>query len=120
MCYSDIDSSEGTQVLSEEELEKMRVLRPFLIKEMNVESLLDPLLTAGCIHDRHVAAIKQYKTKEEMNGELLDILKRRSISQYKQFIKCLHETNQQHVINKIENCQGELLVYKYINICQGK
>jgi len=96
--------------LDDDELEKLRVVRQLLVKEMNGESLLAPLMMSKCINALHLSAIMEYDTTEGINGELLDIVQRRGVHQYKQFLQCLHDTGQDHIVQQINNCKGKSMI----------
>ena len=96
-------------MLTDEEQEKLFALRSFLTTEINIETV-NLLVTTGCISDGHMSAINKYTTQTGMNGELLDILRRRSLAQYKLFIQCLRETKQDHVIHRLERYNRKHIV----------
>ena len=83
------------QLLTRTERENLRYLNSVLVEDINVDPLLDPLLNIGCITSDDVHRIK-YRSKEEVNRVLLEILMRRSRGQYKQFKECLRMNNQLH------------------------
>ena len=54
-----------------------------------------------------MSAIEKHATDAARNTQLLDILMKRSLPQYKQFVKCLHETGQHDVVQQIDNYRGK-------------
>ena len=91
--------------LTDIELEKLIALRSFLIREIK-PNLLESLLDVGCINNAHMSAITKHETGAARNKQLLDILKKRSLPQYKQFMNCLSETGQHHVVQQMEDYRG--------------
>jgi len=54
--------------------------------------------------------IRMHATRHERIRELLDIIKRRSLAQYKQFVECVRATNQEHVIRVLESIGGSVIL----------
>ena len=96
-------------MISEEDVEALRVLEPFLLEELDVPILLCPLLTTGCLCTGHVDAI-QYRSKKEKNKGLLKILKCTTVSQYKEFIVYLRQTGQLDLANFIASSKGKSVI----------
>jgi len=90
------------RLLTDEELEKLRVLEPVLVDMMDT-SVVNALLKTVCISAGHVQAIMKQTSDRDKNEELLNIMKHRSFAPYKQFIQCLHETHQTQVIHLIDS-----------------
>jgi len=91
-----------SELLTDKELEKLRVLEPVLVDMMDI-SVVNALLKTRCISAGHVQAIVKQTSDRDKNGELLNIIKHRSFAQYKQFIQCLHETHQNQVIHLLDS-----------------
>ena len=103
-CYVDsVDVDE--QLLTEAGQGNRLYQHRWLVEDMNVDPLLDPLLNIGCITSDDVHRIK-YRPKEEMNRVLLEILMRRSRGQYKQFKECLRMNNQLHIVDRLDCHKG--------------
>ena len=64
---------------------------------MDCSDLLARLYAAQVINKRQREAISAKPTDTEKNEVLLDILRRRSIDDYRQVVRCLHESKQSHV-----------------------
>jgi len=105
-CVSGDDKSDSNKPLTEEELEAIITLSPYLVCEMKFD-ISRALQVAGCISVEHMTAITKKKKEEEANRKLLDILKKRSSAQYKQFVQCLRETGQLDIVKRIERHQGK-------------
>jgi hypothetical protein len=65
--------------------------------------LLDELLSVGCINDRHRESVMAEKTNSAKNDCLLSIMRRRSISDFKNFIQCLLKTKQHRVASLLSS-----------------
>jgi len=76
------------------------------VDEITVEELLDSLLSADCISDKHLEIINDLTSRRNKIRELLDILQRRSYAQYKLFVECVHLTNPYHVARALESNGG--------------
>ena len=101
VCIITDKTISDNRLMADEEQEKLFALRSYLMTEINTETV-KLLVTTGCISDGHMSAINKSATQTEMNGELLDILRRRNLVQYKLFIQCLREAKQDHVIHLLE------------------
>jgi len=64
---------------------------------VDCSDLLARLYAAQVINKRQREAISAKPTDTEKNEVLLDILRRRSIDDYRQVVRCLHESKQSHV-----------------------
>jgi hypothetical protein len=69
----------------------------------SVNGLLDELLLAGCISREHQRSIESRETCVGKNEALLSILKRRSIRDYKGFIRCLKTSKQCQIVSLLES-----------------
>jgi len=96
------------RMITDEELEKLKVLEPVLVDILDT-SVVNALLKTGCISAGHVQAIMKQTSDRRKNGELLNIMKHRSFAQYKQFIQCLHETHQTQVIHLLASYKRNVI-----------
>ena len=62
--------------LQDEEIHKLRVLRPFLVDNICLIGLLDQLLANGCISRKQFTGITQHASDDNKIREMLDILER--------------------------------------------
>ena len=93
--------------LTEIERKYLRSKHKFLVDELFLEyGLLAALLAVNCLNDRHVDGIKTHINRPDQIGELLDIMKRRSFAQYKQFVECVRATHQEHVVRVFDSEGG--------------
>lgn len=58
-----------------------------------VNGLLDELYSAKCINNQHQQRIEARDTDERKNHLLLSIIRRKSVGDYRRFLRCLQETN---------------------------
>jgi len=101
-----IHSSNRNRPLTAQELGKFRMNRAILITEITIKELTDSLYAVGCINMRHKAEIEQHKNSYDKICQLLDIIQRRSFTQYQLFLGCLRSTHQQHVCDLLERDGG--------------
>jgi len=99
--------------LTESERNRLRSKRKFLVDEMTVEGLLNSLLSADCISDKHLETINDLTSRRNKIRELIDILQRRSIAQYKQFVECVRLNNQDHVAHALES-NGGMVTFSFL------
>ena len=92
--------------LQDEEMRKLRVLRPFLVDNICLDGLLDQLLANGCISRMQFDGIRQHASDANKIREMLDILERRSYEQLKVFVSCLKSTHQKQIAQEIESTGG--------------
>jgi len=111
---SDIDSSNKDRPLTDDELRKFRSKRIFLVKEISLNGLLDSLYAVGCINEMHKEAVEEINNRHEKIRRLLDIIQRRSFTQYQLFLSCLRSIHQQHVSDLLERDGGK---YVYNILC---
>jgi len=95
--------------LTEDELTKFRSKRIFLVKEISLNGLLDSLYAVGCINEMHKEAVEEINNRHEEIRQLLDIIQRRSFTQYQLFLSCLRSTHQEHVCDLLEKDGGKSL-----------
>ena len=92
--------------LQDEEIHKLRVLRPFLVDNICIDGLLDELLPKGCISRMQLNGIAQQAGDDNKIREMLDILERRSYAHLKTFVSCLKSTHQEQIAHHIERTGG--------------
>jgi len=89
-----------------------------LIDEISINhGLLDSLYQAGCINKKHMAGIKKHRDDNDKIRQLLDIIQRRTFTQYQLFLGCLRSTYQEHVCDLLERVGGNnvyiTIIYMY-------
>ena len=97
--------------LQDEEIDKLRVLRPFLVDNICLDGLLDQLLAMGCISRKQLTGITQPADDYNKIREMLDIVERRSYEQLKVFVGCLKSTHQEQIAQEIEGTGGEYCLF---------
>ena len=95
--------------LQDEEIRKLRVLRPFLVDNICLDGLIDQLLANGYISRMQFDGIGQQQQASDANKirEMLNILERRSYEHLKVFVSCLKSTHQEQIVQEIEGTGGE-------------
>ena len=93
--------------LHDEEIRKLRVLRPFLVDNICLDELLDQLLAKGCISRKQLTGITQHASNDNKIREMLDILERRCYEHLKVFVSCLKSTHQEQIAQEIVGTGGE-------------
>src|SRR6218665_263037 len=87
----------GDWPLTENELSILDANQESLVDLVDCSELLTSLYSAKVINGRQRETISSEPTNHRRNEVLLDILRRRSIDDYRQVIRCLHESKQSHV-----------------------
>src|SRR6218665_2203102 len=94
---------------------------------MDCSDLLGRLYSAQVINGRQLETIKSKKRNDRKNEVLLDMLRRRSVDDYKQVVRCLHESNQSHVADILDKGGDRFstsraciiyTLYVYICVCR--
>jgi hypothetical protein len=67
-----------------------------------INGLLDELLSDGCINIRHKDFIETHTSHVAKNENLLFILFRRSVSDFRKFINCLEKTKQHQIVSLLK------------------
>jgi Caspase recruitment domain len=80
---------------------------PNLLEIMKADSLIADLFAEGCINKMQKDYLKAQATQTDKNGELVDIMMRRSYADFKTFLQILHMTNQDHVAKVFEEDGGK-------------
>ena len=99
--------------LQDEEIRKLRVLRPFLLVNICMQGLLDHLLAAACISQTHFDGVSQQVSDHGKVREMLAILERQSYKNLNMFVSCLKSTHQGHVAREIERTGGKYCCFVY-------
>src|SRR6218665_2336634 len=80
--------------LTEKEISVLDINRESLVDLVDCSDLLVRLYSTQVINLRQRETISSEPTNHRRNEGLLDILRRRSIDDYRQVVRCLHESNQ--------------------------
>jgi hypothetical protein len=99
--------------LRDEEIDKLRVLRPFLVENISLTGLPDQLLAKGCISRMQFDSITQQAGDYSKIREMLDILQRRSVEHLKVFVSCLKSTHQEQIALEIERTGSEFWFFVF-------
>ena len=106
--YSDLQAmKDDDRPLRDDEIDKLRVLRPFLVDNICLDGLLDQLLAKGCISRMQFDGIRQQVGDANKIREMLDILERRSYEHLNTFVSCLKSTHQEPIAQEIQRTGSE-------------
>jgi hypothetical protein len=72
------------------------------------DDLIGHMMATECFSQRHLKELQEEHNRSERNKKLLDVLKRRSKDQFKQFIACLEKT-QRHLVPLFQTGTGKVL-----------
>ena len=101
------ESVAGNNVpLTEAELDKLRSLRTYLIKNIHYTSIVDSLLQYGVISEMHKQSIEPILVEYKRVEILLDILQRRSRENFYQFQCCLKLCRHEFVADAFADFKG--------------
>jgi len=108
----------GDWPLTENEISILDTNQESLVDLVDCSELLVRLYSAQVINRRQRDAISSEPTDLKKNEVLLDILRRSSIDDYRQVVRCLHESNQSHVAKKLDEGGGRFSTsYACIYVC---
>jgi len=92
--------------LSDEQLSIINANTGKLNKLLGTDSdLMFDMRAADCLSSLQIDYLSELSHTIERNSKLLDMMKRRSISEFHQFIKCL-EKNQRHLVPFLTGDEG--------------
>ena len=107
MCSLERRSEHGGDwPLTDNEISILDTNRESLVDVLDCSDLLIRLFSAQVINVRQRETISSKRKGHRKNEALLDILRRLSIADYRQVIRCLHESNQSHVAEILDNGGG--------------
>ena len=107
MCYLEHKSEYGGDwPLTDNETSILDTNRESLVDLMDCSDLLVRLYSAQVINGRQRDTISSEPTNHRRNEVLLDIIRRCSINDYRQVVRCLHESNQSHVAEILDKGGG--------------
>ena len=92
--------------LTEKQISLLDANQEILVDLVDCSELLVRLYAAQVINRRQRVTISSEPNDIKKNEILLDIIRRRSIDDYRQLIRCLHESNQSHVAELLEKGGG--------------
>src|SRR6218665_508426 len=92
--------------LTDNELSILDINQESLVDLLDCSDLLIRLFSAQVINGRQRETISSEPTNHRRNEVLLDIIRRRSIDDYRQVVRCLHESNQSHVAEILDKGGG--------------
>jgi len=87
----------GDWPLGEKEVSTLDANEESLVDLLDTTDLLSRMFSTRVINRRQMEFIYSKPTSYEKNEELLGILRRSSLSNYWQTIKCLRSSNQSHI-----------------------
>src|SRR6218665_558206 len=96
----------GDWPLTENEISILDTNQESLVDLVDCSELLPRLYSAQVINRRQRVTISSEPNDLKRNEVLLDILRRRSVDDYRQVVQCLHESNQSHVAEILDKGGG--------------
>ena len=90
-----------------------------LVDVLDLTDLLSLLYSSKVINTRQKNSISSKPTSHERNHALLGILRRRSLGDYKQTIRCLRETRQGYIAEILEFGGGRFIDEEIMVGCIG-
>lgn len=118
MCPTEIDESSGTTSngpLSDKDYAWFSSNQPELIDLIDSRDLLYVLVEKGCISIKHFNRIKSLAGQANVNRALVDVISRRSRTDYDCFIEALKMTGQTPIANFL--IKGAGIVSKLTHLC---
>jgi len=103
------DKCGNVRPLDEEHLRSLRSNCAYLVGMINLrDRLLDEMMSDGCItHQQNDAIREMIAVSAEKNRQLLDVLSRRSVAHYNEFLNCLRCSGQGFIADVLELGDGE-------------
>ena|SRR6218665_2454474 len=92
--------------LTDNEISILDTNQESLVDLLDCSDLLIRLFSAQVINGRQRETIFSEPTNYRRNEILLDIIRRRSIDDYRRMVQCLHESNQSHVAEILDKGGG--------------
>jgi len=108
LMFTDANKTD-VRPLSDEERARLRINLPHLHKSIEPEPLIDHLFQKHCINDWQKQHLHVPRGSIDTNKELVNILIKRSFTNFKEFISILTDTGQSHVA-KVIGQRGGLFV----------
>ena len=107
-----LDVGDDDFPLDETRIAALRQNRPSLADLLDWSNglLAAQLLSCRCISNHQKSALESEKTCERASL-LIDMLLRRSVGDFKNFMKWLEESGQQHVVDVVNGDGGALLLF---------
>ena len=109
------DLDETSRPLDEAYLNRLRVNQTFLIENLRLKDLLNSLFACDVISPRQKDHIIEYNKSSDRIGELLDIMRRRSVHQFRLFLQCLRDTEQGFIADIIMTDEAGRLIFQCIH-----
>lgn len=98
MSFSEFNPKYGEDwPLTTNEMSKLDVNQNSLIAKLELSDLLGRLYSSNVINMRQMNFISSKPDPESRTETLIDILRRRSLRDYRQTISCLHISKQSHL-----------------------
>lgn len=98
--YLDDNSADDEGPLTEQERQQYEAHELHLPRDLPMSALLTRLSSLGCISGEHVAAIAQCDTELQQVVALLDIMARRSLTQYRLFLNALRRADEETSVKR--------------------
>lgn len=108
ICFLD----DSLRLLNKDQLRRLGSRE--VTEDLRIDSdLIGAMLSAGCITRRQSERFTD-PVFSNMNAILLDMMRRKSFAEFKNFLKCLEKTHQQHVANCLTKDKSTYINVKYL------
>src|SRR6218665_1458972 len=116
MCSVERKSEYGGDLpLAENEISILDTNQESLVDLVDCSELLVRLYSAQVINGKQRVTTSSEPNDLKRNEILLDIIRRGSIDDYRQVVRCLHESNQSHVAMLLDKGGGRLSTIGYMH-----
>lgn len=102
--------------MTEREVSILDANQECLVDLLELVDLLSCLHSTNVINKRQMELISSQQTSFKRNDTLLNILRRRSLRDYRQTIACLLLSNQKHIAEIFENGGGRMHIMLLVNV----
>ena len=118
MSLTDVGDDVGDEYpLSDDVIKSLRRHRPTFEELVECDDKMIVCLYAlNCINQRQKKALQESTRSSSRNSLLLDMLMRRSVAAYKNFLICLDETKQSDIASLVTDDGGMVIVWPELRV----
>ena len=106
--FSDRPENEDFWPLTSQELDLLKLNRLYLIENITPDAVVSQCYQSNCLNKFHVEAITALGTTSAKVRLLIDIIRNRSIAEYRAFIAALRSAHHGHVADVLESGAGKV------------
>lgn len=108
MYFSERPENEDVWPLTSQELALLRLNRKYLMDNIYPSQIVNECFQSDCLNALHCETITAQRTRSAKARLLVDIIKYRSIAEYRTFIEALRAAHHEHVADVLETKGGEV------------